>query len=407
MNISQSQLTQIEQDLIRLVLNFHFDLGRSSICFNNINSQIDLAPIKTAEYYTETFDVNLLNDIRQRLESQLTVVKSEYDSLREKLSELYGTLSDEEKSWESDEEAYAHAPIEFKKMRDEVNRLESYLGKLYSTLLSITDAISADGIVQTSLLGSFRSEEMRIYLYLENIIQAANGKKREYILITTFIHEMFHAWNYIACGKKDRTIREIDEAMVEFATLFFLKQITKVHSEFEPIFEWAKHDISRKQTAIGSIAAYGYGYYLYSHVGYKEEKNVMAMLEAYSSMSGNITNSNLVKQVIGMLCSCYPFGKERDVFTLIYQILFPGVKTRIMISQKQQVIDALRKLGGSAKLQDLYKIIDTSTWHAQKPDASIRRTLQSNKEFFMIRPGIWGLEEYRNEIEKQIMQGNI
>ena len=37
MNISQSQLTQIEQDFIRLVLDFHFDLGHHSpICLNDI-----------------------------------------------------------------------------------------------------------------------------------------------------------------------------------------------------------------------------------------------------------------------------------------------------------------------------------------------------------------------------------
>ena len=59
MNISQSQLTQIEQDFIRLVLDFHFDLGHHSpICLNDINSQIDLSPIISAEYYTETFDTN-------------------------------------------------------------------------------------------------------------------------------------------------------------------------------------------------------------------------------------------------------------------------------------------------------------------------------------------------------------
>ena len=41
MNISQSQLTQIEQDFIRLVLDFHFDLGHHSpICLNDINDTL-------------------------------------------------------------------------------------------------------------------------------------------------------------------------------------------------------------------------------------------------------------------------------------------------------------------------------------------------------------------------------
>ena len=58
MNISQSQLTQIEQDLISLVLDFHFDLGHHSpICLNGINSQIDISPIMSAEYYTPEFGI--------------------------------------------------------------------------------------------------------------------------------------------------------------------------------------------------------------------------------------------------------------------------------------------------------------------------------------------------------------
>ena len=372
MNISQSQLTQVELDLIRLVLNFHFDLGRSSICLNDINLQIDLAPIVSAEYYTETFDVNQLHDIRKEQESQLTIVKSEYDSVNQKLSELYDSLSDEEKSWESDEEPYAHAPVEFKKLHDEHVRLESYLGKLSSTLQSITDVIYADGIVQTPRLGSFCSDEMRIYLYLENIIQAANGKKREYVLITTFIHEMFHAWNYIACGKKDRTIREIDEAMVEFATLCFLKQISQVHSEFEPIFEWAKRDISRKQTAIGSIAGYGYGYYLYS-LANKNESPVIELLVAYIRKSGFIAPSALVDLIKAKLYPTYPYNEEKQVYKMLQQLLLHNCmvrgqvwsrsgKTNIVTRDKsllfEENVDSISRLEIDNVSSDLYLIKD-------------------------------------------------
>ena len=76
-------------------------------------------------------------------------------------------------------------------------------------------------------------------------------------------------------------------------------------------------------------------------------------------------------------------------------------------NRKQQIIDALRLLRGYAKLEDLYKIVDTSTWGTKTPKASIRQILQLHQEFFNIRSGVWGLEECRNQIEIQIKQGNI
>ena len=65
----------------------------------------------------------------------------------------------------------------------------------------------------------------------------------------------------------DRTVKEIDEAMVEFATLYFLKQISLVHNEFDQILKWAEENVRNKQESSGSIAAYGYGYYLYCITG--------------------------------------------------------------------------------------------------------------------------------------------
>lgn len=449
MNISQSQLTQIEQDLISLVLDFHFDLGHHSpICLNGINSQIDISPIMSAEYYTETFDVKLLHCIKQELENQSAIAKRDFYSSIKNSSTIYDSLSDDEKCWDYDKEPFTPALKEFKKMRDKVGMLEEYWGKLGSTIQSIEDAIFTNGIIKMQLLGNFCSEKMRIYLYLENIIQTAKGYRREYVLVTTFIHEMLHAWNYFACGQRDRTVREIDEAMVEFATLCFLKQISQVHSEFEPILEWAEHDIKNKQTAIGSIAAYGYGYYLFSKY-LKDVRQVLELFTSYSKNSGLIQPSSSARYIETMLYPSYPYNREEELYKKIQNLLRSSYKAtrnegrksgiRITndgqtdifscqetlhesdyglhkhaknevlekISRKQQIIDALRLLRGYAKLEDLYKIVDTSTWGTKTPKASIRQILQLHQEFFNIRSGVWGLEEYRNQIENQIKQGYI
>ena len=46
-----------------------------------------------------------------------------------------------------------------------------------------------------------------------------------------------------------------------------------------------------------------------------------------------------------------------------------------------------------ATLVDLYHKTDVSTWGSKTPFASIRRIVQTNKEFYKVRAGLWGLCE--------------
>ena len=400
MNTNQQKLDSKDQELIEKVLNFSLSLNNESICFNNIVYKLELDLTLLEKSLNETLDSEQLEQIAkeiQELDEEIKKWKDIYESID------WYNISNEERNAK-----YADFPW---RKRYPHHDLGDYIGMLKIRKSKKEKISKNNGNIEFPLLGSFFSDERKIYLYLENIKKSScrwiNSKAiLTEPLITTFIHEMFHAWNYFACGKKDRTVKEIDEAMVEIATLYFLKQISQVHNEFEPILKWAERSVENKQELSGSIASYGYGYYLYSLIGGQEEIHALEILAAYACKSGDIQNSNLVKRVKAMLCPCYPFEKEREAFELIYQIIFSGVKIRKK-SQEQQVIDALQKMGGYAKLQDLYKVIDTSTWRAQDPKASIRRTLQSSKECYMIRPGLWALEEYRNEIEKQIIQGNI
>jgi hypothetical protein len=67
-------------------------------------------------------------------------------------------------------------------------------------------------------------------------------------------------------------------------------------------------------------------------------------------------------------------------------------------AQPQQVIDTLRNNGGYATLGDLYHLVDTSAWRTKTPNESIRRIVQESKEIFRIQPGLWALEECREEV---------
>lgn len=79
------------------------------------------------------------------------------------------------------------------------------------------------------------------------------------------------------------------------------------------------------------------------------------------------------------------------------------------MKQKYYVIDAMRANGGYATLQQLNMLVDFSTWKTRTPEASIRRIVQENDEFFRIQPGLWALREYENEVNKKfnIIKSNV
>ena len=70
-------------------------------------------------------------------------------------------------------------------------------------------------------------------------------------------------------------------------------------------------------------------------------------------------------------------------------------------TQAQHVIDTLRKIGGYATLGDLYHLVDTKSWATKTPNESIRRIVQQSGEIFKIQPGLWALEECREEVMRK------
>ena len=66
-------------------------------------------------------------------------------------------------------------------------------------------------------------------------------------------------------------------------------------------------------------------------------------------------------------------------------------------TQDQQVIEALRREGGYATLRHLYEIVDFSNWKTKTPEATVRRIVQNSDKVFKIQPGLWALEECRND----------
>jgi hypothetical protein len=72
------------------------------------------------------------------------------------------------------------------------------------------------------------------------------------------------------------------------------------------------------------------------------------------------------------------------------------------MKQHEAVITTLENLGGIATLgqlnQEVFKIKDC-LWKTKTPFASIRRIVQTNKNIYKIKPGLYGLLSYKKENE--------
>ena len=72
------------------------------------------------------------------------------------------------------------------------------------------------------------------------------------------------------------------------------------------------------------------------------------------------------------------------------------------MKQYEAVIETMERLGGIATLGQLnievFKIKDCK-WKTKTPFASIRRIVQLTKGIYKIKPGLYGLEKYRKQIE--------
>jgi len=78
------------------------------------------------------------------------------------------------------------------------------------------------------------------------------------------------------------------------------------------------------------------------------------------------------------------------------------------MNQQEAVIITLERLGGIATLgqlnQEVFKLKDCE-WKTKTPFASIRRIVQTNKNIYKIKPGLYGLLSYKKENEaKGIVQ---
>lgn len=122
------------------------------------------------------------------------------------------------------------------------------------------------------ILGEYDPIEKKVILYVKNIedVCARYGVPFYCGVLATFIHELFHAVHHVAADNGKRPynpIKEIEEAMTEFSTLVFLKEMVDAKpesDEWRQTFDWAQRSIRIKQYCLGDLPAYGFGYLLFN-----------------------------------------------------------------------------------------------------------------------------------------------
>ena len=287
--------SQDEKDLLELIVNFQLGLVSEYVCFADI-----------------------LND--------LEVVFSDEDKKRDQ--------DDIDKAFLQEKLDELKTKMEITEREKERNPGSDYLGDLLNRMDSAAkaaqDLLDKDSGDKVLRLGEFIRPERdgldkpKVVIYYKNIESFCkkNYSERWKVMAGVFVHEMFHAWNYFHAGGK-RSVLAIDEPMVEFETLYFLKELgaftsSEKVSRVSWKYECLVHD---KQQSIGDVAAYGFGYYLFKNL---IDDDPRKWIETYSEKSASINCDSCVEKAEKALIPIYPFRSESedDVLKLFEKIIF-------------------------------------------------------------------------------------
>lgn len=323
-----SVLSPLEMNLLELIVNFRLPLEKGEVCFADILDKLDVE-ILEKEGRPQSVDAGLL---------------------KKKLGELKEQIADMEAKAE-------HNP----NLRNE-NEYERKLGLMRSAAREAEKRLreASDGKIEFEIprFGKFvsgnKESKPKVVIYLKSIEKSIRGiESRWSVMASVFVHEMFHAWNYFIAGGR-KSVLAIDEPMVEFATLYFLKELkaftssqshslegnmscVKLHREFR---------VQNKQESIGDVAAYGFGYYLFKEF---EKGNVdpIKWIETYSKKSASISHP-YVEKVEKTLIPIYPFKSESKVMKWFEKIIFSGRATLATTG-----MSTATKVGLDVSLRDL------------------------------------------------------
>lgn len=296
-------LSQLEKELLELIVNFRLPLANGEVCFADILDNFEVQILDEEKSRPQSVDATLLKEKLDELEKQIVELQNEQQH-NPRLSNLNGGL---------------------------LNRMSSAAEKAQERL---KNALGGKVEFEYPILGEFISGgKPKVVIYLKSIENHIRNsyRSRESVMAAVFVHEMFHAWN--KAGRN--SVLAIDEPMVEFETLYFLQELEAftefqshpLHGNVLSVRMNREFQVKKKQQSIGDVAAYGFGYYLFEKLSENNDES-RRWIETYSKKSASIKDSDqLVKQVRDALIPIYPFKSEDMVMECFKKIIFKGQAT--------------------------------------------------------------------------------
>ena len=369
-----------DYEALDLVINNPLHLATKDLNFGEIitthNVKVELSE---KDPHPRTYSIDA-SAIRTRLEE----LKKQHDVVYKKLIEVSEELHRLSVNDQWDEELGLKCQY-----------LEAEVGKIYGGIRALENLLKKDIgekiVVEEKVLGEFiSSPHPTVVLYYKNIQESSRGTVSG--LVPVFVHEMFHAWNYFEANSKDRSVMEIDEAMVEFATIYFLDSLAESlartdREKASQIFKRAdcqKRNVRNKKAAVGSTAAYGFG----SCLADKVKAEAPLWLEAYAAKSASLKPGDLkVANVLKALVPFYPFDSEDLVLKQLEEIIFGKGRVRCKtVTDKAKIIEVLTEVSpavvGHIKANPTadYKLFSKEITHSDLCGGKRTKKTQGNDE---------------------------
>ena len=296
--VDSEVLSDLEKELLELIVNFRLPLETGEVCFADILDNLEVEISEEAEPRVQLIDVSLLRNKLDELRVQIAEIRN--NPMR---SNSYGLLL------------------------ERMSSVKKELEKLLDDAKGETQVK-----VSATILGEFVSgsnPKPKVVIYYKNIQNSIKSDECWQVMAGVFVHEMFHAWNYFKAGGKSRAVLAIDEPIVEFETLYFLKGLEAftssgshpLHNKVLSVRDDREWRVQEKQISIGDVAAYGFGYHLFEKLSGNDADSI-EWIETYSKKSAFIDGSDtLVKKVKKALIPVYPFKSENKVMGWFKKII--------------------------------------------------------------------------------------
>lgn len=295
--INDHLLTSTEKTLIDEVLNFKF-LSRSFFFDSLAGSlEIEIDPDQKIKDGAP-IDRQEIADALRQAEKELKMAQEDFNKVRNS-----GPSSNE----------YKAAEEKLGRASSRVYKLKGYMNESNGPLI----------VPQMELSGEFvHTPAPKVIIYLGSF-QYLTNRNRYKSLIAVLVHELFHAFNFFE-GGGPRSVREVDEPMVEFAAGVFLKAMSQTNSSFNEIYSWHKNEVYSKTTDVGEIVCYGFGRYLMDNVATESTFSEDEWIGSYARLSSSINPTLPIVSVIKKaLYPFYPTQSESKLFKLIEKLVFP------------------------------------------------------------------------------------